>query len=68
MGMQMSYHLDVFLRVRGGMEVQLCGDTVWSLQKTAAGTGELSLWLGLSLAACRQSARAKTNVRVTVGK
>lgn len=56
-----------FLLVGGGMEAQLCGDTVWSLPKTAPGMDELRLWLAFSLAGCRQRARVKTNLRVTVG-
>lgn len=42
MGMQMSYDLDVFLLLGGGMEAQLCGDTVWSLLKTAPAVDEQS--------------------------
>lgn len=52
MGMQMSYHLDAFLLVGGGVEVQLCGDTLWSLPKTAPGVDGLSLWLDFSLSGC----------------
>lgn len=68
MGIQMSYHLDSFPLVGGGMEVQLCGDTLWSLPKTTPSVDELSLWLAFSLAGCRQRARAKTNLCVTVGE
>lgn len=64
MGMQMSYHLDAFLLVGGGMKSQLCGDTVWSLPKTALNADELSPWLAFSLARNRQRAIAKTNLRL----
>lgn len=55
MGMQISYHLDAFLLVGGGVEVQLCGDTVWSLPKTAPGVDRLSLWLAFSLSGSMQA-------------
>lgn len=59
MGMQMSYHLDGFLLVGGGMEVQLCGDTVWWLPKTAPAVDELSLGLAFSLAGGRQESKSE---------
>lgn len=67
MGMQMSYHLEAFLRVDGGMEVQLCGDTVWSLPKTAPDVHELSLWLSPLLSGYSQSTRVKVNLWLSKG-
>jgi len=68
MDMQTSCHLVGLLVVGGGREAQLCGDTAWSLPKTAPGVDRLSLWLAFSRAGCRQRARAKTSLRVTMGE